>query len=126
MLSGPQIDPGFRGVLCVRLINLAPNRITLARGASFLTTQFFRLEQPVGKPYSGPRQGQTGLSPKDIEELANTEGMTLGQVIKTLSGIAIEVGEMKSSVNKLVWMLPVVVLVGIIVNAVILAVQKAK
>src|SRR4051812_38030651 len=27
MLSGPQIDPGFRGVLVIRIVNLAPKRI---------------------------------------------------------------------------------------------------
>ncbi len=29
MLSGPQIDPGFRGVLVIRVVNLAPKRVAL-------------------------------------------------------------------------------------------------
>ena len=68
LLSGPQIDPGFTGVLIVRVTNLAPRRITLAFEAPFLTVQFFRLDRPVEKPYSGSRQGQTGLGPADLED----------------------------------------------------------
>src|ERR1022692_3880490 len=43
MLSGPQIDPGFKGILVVRMINLAPKPVALAYEAPFLTVQFFRL-----------------------------------------------------------------------------------
>jgi len=78
MLSGPQIDPGFRGILVVRLINLAPAPVVLKYGDPFLTLQFFRLNMPVKHPYSGARQDQTGLSATDMQELTQTEGLTLG------------------------------------------------
>jgi deoxycytidine triphosphate deaminase len=48
MLSGPQIDPTFCGVLTVRVVNLAPKRIALPYESPFLTIQFFRLSNPVG------------------------------------------------------------------------------
>src|SRR2546425_11737845 len=84
LLSGPQIDPGFNGVLIVRLTNLAPRRITLAYEAPFLTAQFFKLAREVERPYSGSRQGQTGLGPKDIEALTNPDSPTLGGMVRSL------------------------------------------
>ncbi|MGA9061909.1 MAG: dCTP deaminase, partial [Terracidiphilus sp.] len=66
MLSGPQIDPGFSGVLVVRLINLAPKPIALPYEAPFMTLQFFRLASATTRPYSGPQQGQSGISARDI------------------------------------------------------------
>ena len=64
LLSGPQVDPGFGGVLVVRVTNLAPRRVTLAYEAPFLTVQFFKLNHPVAKPYAGSRQGKPGWDPK--------------------------------------------------------------
>src|SRR5260370_18870101 len=56
MLSGPHIDPGFRGVLVVRLLNLSPHTAASPHNSPFLTAQFFRLAEPTAKPYEGPRQ----------------------------------------------------------------------
>jgi dCTP deaminase len=100
LLSGPQVDPGFNGVLIVRVTNLAPRRITLAHGAPFLTVQFFKLAQPAAKPYSGSRQGQTGLSPRDIEELSSTDSPTMGGMVKALSALAGDVGELTGNVRE--------------------------
>ena len=112
LLSGPQIDPGFRGVLVVRLVNLAPKPIALAYEAPFATAQFFRLSRPAAEPYGGPQQGQTGITSKDIQELAQTEGMTLGQVVKTLTALAKDVAELRGSVNRLSWLVPLIVAIG--------------
>ena len=115
MLSGPQIDPGFKGILVVRVINLAPKRIALPYEDPFLTVQFFRLGQPVAKPYAGPHQDQTGITAKDIQELTETEGLTLGQVMKTLSTLASDVAELRGSVGRLAWLVPLIVGIGMAV-----------
>lgn len=101
LLSGPQVDPGFDGVLIVRVTNLAPRRITLAYEAPFLTCQFFKLSAPVAHPYSGSRQGQTGLSARDIEELSSSDSPTLGGMVKSLSALAGDVGELTGAVGEL-------------------------
>src|SRR5437867_4008426 len=103
LLSGPQIDPGFNGVLIVRVTNLAPRRITLAYEAPFLTSQFFKLSHPVANPYRGSRQGQTGLGPRDIEDLSNPESPTLGGMVKSLTSLARDVSELKTSVRWMAW-----------------------
>ena len=115
MLSGPQIDPTFCGILTVRVINLAPKPIALPYEAPFLTIQFFRLSSPVSKRYCGTRQGQGGISSKDIQELVETEGLTLGQVMKTLGALARDVSELKGSISRLAWSIPLIVGVGMAV-----------
>lgn len=124
MLSGPQIDPGFIGVLVVRMINLAPKPIALPYEAPFLTLQFFRLSSAVQKSYSGPQQGQTGLTARDIQELVETEGLTLGQVMKTLSALAQDVAELRGSVGRLAWLVPLIVGIGMAVIAVVVTLKK--
>jgi len=124
MLSGPQIDPGFIGILVVRLVNLAPKPIALPYEAPFLTLQFFRLAHDVEKPYSGPQQGQGGISARDIQELVDTEGLTLGQVMKTLSALAKDVAEVRGSITRLAWSIPAIILFGIAVIGVIVALKK--
>jgi dCTP deaminase len=124
MLSGPQIDPGFRGILVVRVINLAPKPLAMPYEAPFLTVQFFRLSSPVQKPYCGPQQGQTGLTARDIQELVETEGLTLGQVMKTLSALAKDVAELRGSVGRLAWLVPLVVGIGMAVVALVVTFKK--
>lgn len=123
MLSGPQIDPGFRGVLVVRLVNLAPTTVALPHKAPFLTAQFFRLSEPASKPYVGPRQDQAGITDRDIQELTQTEALTLGGVVKTLGALAADVRELKGSIGRLSWSIPLLVAFGIAVIAVIVAIK---
>jgi hypothetical protein len=123
ILSGPQVDPGFTGVLVVRLVNLAPVRVTLPYEAPFLTIQFFRLAHDVEAPYQGARQSQGGIAATDIQELSQTEGMTLGGVIKTLGTLAKDVGELKGSIKGLAIWVPVIVTLGIAIIAIIVAIK---
>ena len=128
LLSGPQIDPGFHGVLIVRVTNLSPRRVTLTHEAPFLTVQFFRLAREVAKPYVGSRQGQTGLGPSDIEELTHPDSPTLGGMVKSLSALAEDVGGLNTSVarlegsmSRLSWVIPLLVAFGIGITAIIIA-----
>ncbi|MBI4728678.1 MAG: dCTP deaminase [Acidobacteria bacterium] len=123
MLSGPQIDPGFEGILVVRVINLAPHAISLPYQAPFLTTQFFELSEPVRRPYSGVRQGQTGIQPQDIQELTQTQGLTLGEVITTLSALEKSVSRLEGSVSRLSVWVPASVALGLAAIAVIVALK---
>jgi len=123
MLSGPQIDPTFEGILVVRLVNLAPKRIAIPYEAPFLTVQFFRLNQPVEEEYKGPRRKQKGITARDIPELAETEGLTLGQVIKTLTSLAVDVAELRGSVGRLSWSIPLIVGLGVTIIGIIVALK---
>lgn len=121
MLSGPQIDPGFRGGLVVRLVNLAPSPVVLKYQDPFLTVQFFRLNEPVANPYSGPRQDQSGISAQDMQDLTQTEGLTLGGVVKTLSSLAADVKDLRTSVRWLAWAIPIIVAIGMTVIGIVVS-----
>jgi dCTP deaminase len=123
MLSGPQVDPGFEGILVVRVVNLAPNSLALAYGTSFLTAQFFKLTEDVANPYQGPRQAQGGISSGDIQELAQTEGLTLGEMVKTMVQLGQDVSELKGAVGRLSWSIPIIVGLGMAVIGVIVALK---
>jgi len=123
MLSGPQIDPGFKGILVVRVINLAPKPIAMPFEAPFLTLQFFRLANPVSRMYSGPQQVQPGITTRDIQELVEAEGLTLGQITKTLGALAKDVPELRGSVTKLTWFIPLIVAIGMAVITIVVSLK---
>ncbi len=123
MLSGPQVDPGFDGVLVVRIVNLAPECVVLVHEDPFLTMQVFLLNEPATEPYSGLYQGQAGITARDIQELTATQGMTLGEVIKTLGALAADVAELRGSVARLSWLVPLIVGLGMAVVGVLVAIK---
>ncbi len=130
LLSGPQVDPGFRGVLVVRVVNLAPRRVTLPYEAPFLTVQFFRLDHPVARPYAGSRQGQTGLGPADLEELTNPDSPTMGGMLRSLrslaedvNGLTASVARLEGSMSRLAWVVPALVAFGISITSVLVALK---
>jgi len=130
MLSGPQVDPGFEGILVVRLVNVGTSRVALSFGEPLLTLEVVKLTQPVAKPYAGPYQHQKGITSKDIQELTQTEGLTLGQVLQTLNALAADVSDLarqverlRGSVGRLSWAVPAIVAFGIAVIAAIIALK---
>lgn len=106
LLSGPQIDPGFHGVLVMGLSNLSPRDIVVPYKAPICTVEFYKLNQPTEKPYEGEFQGQDGISAIDLQNLVEAQGMTFGQVIKTLSELSQNVKSLSDSVSFFKWLLP--------------------
>jgi len=69
LLAGPQIDPGFEGVLVIGLHNLDANELKLPYREPFCTVEFYRLSEPVQQPYSGEYQHQRGIKESDCEAI---------------------------------------------------------
>ncbi len=92
--TGPQIDPGYKGLFTIGLINLSPNPVTLAYKEQFCTIEFHKLSEPVENPYDGPYQGQRELTSRDIDHLVQHQGMAYSQVLKTLSSLSENVGRL--------------------------------
>lgn len=65
LLAGPQIDPGFEGVLVVGLHNLDANELRLSYEEPFCTVEFHRLSEPVQQPYKGDYQNQEEIREQD-------------------------------------------------------------
>lgn len=124
ILSGPQIDPGFKGVLVVGLSNLSPRDITIPYKERFCTLEFYKLAEPASKAYNGEYQDQQGISPRDLENLVEAQGMTFGQVIKLLGELSLNVKSLSDSVTFLKWIIPVAVAIlaiGITVVGILVA-----
>jgi deoxycytidine triphosphate deaminase len=107
LLSGPQIDPGFKGVLVVGLSNLSPRDITIPYKERFCTIEFYKLAEAASVPYAGEYQNQAGISPQDLENLVEAQGMTFGQVIKLLGELSQNVKSLSESVSFMKWAIPV-------------------
>jgi len=107
ILSGPQIDPGFSGVLVVGLSNLSPRDITIPYKERFCTIEFYKLAEPASVLYHGEYQSQTGITPQDLENLVEAQGMTFGQVIKLLGDLSLNVKSLSESVTFLKWIIPI-------------------
>jgi len=103
-LSGPQIDPGFRGKLVVGLCNLSPKDVIIPYRDPFCTVEFYLLNEPATVPYEGPYQHQKGIPAQDIENLLQAQGMTFGEVIKTLQNLSLNVQSLTQSVTGFKWM----------------------
>lgn len=101
LLSGPQIDPGFQGVLVVGINNVSPSNLVIPYKERFCTVEFHELHEDAKRPYEGEYQSQAGISGRDLELLAEAKGMTFGQVISTISALTTDVKSLADSVNTL-------------------------
>jgi len=124
LLSGPQIDPGFSGVLVIGLSNLSPRDVVIPYKAPFCTVEFFRLETAATMPYCGEYQDQSGISASDMQNLVEAQGMTFGQIITSLQELSQNVKSLSDSVKFLKWSFPAILTFAIAVIAVLIAFVK--
>lgn len=54
--NGPQVDPGFKGILFCLLFNTSNEKIELKKGAHYATIEFHKLIEPSQSPYIGKYQ----------------------------------------------------------------------
>ena len=54
--NGPQVDPGFKGILFCLLFNTSNEKIELKKGAHYATIEFHKLIEPSQNPYIGKYQ----------------------------------------------------------------------
>lgn len=119
LLSVPQIDPGFRGVLVLGLNNVNPSDVVIPHKEKFCTVEFYRLNEEPLHPYRGEYQDQSGISGRDLEILAEAQGLTFGQVIKALNALAGDVKSLADSVNFLKWAIPIMIAFGAAITSAI-------
>jgi deoxycytidine triphosphate deaminase len=126
LLAGPQIDPGFEGVLNISLVNMGPRDITLTYKEPICTLEFFGLSEPSSKPYSGPFQNQKGLSPEAIKYISESRGITLGQVIEGLGSLSTNVSQLTQNIKSIKWVLAVLAAINIPLVIAFIAMVWAK
>jgi dCTP deaminase len=59
---GPQVDPGFEGILVIGIVNFSSQVIRLPYLEPFCTLELHKLKKNVRNPYKGPYQGQEHLT----------------------------------------------------------------
>ena len=123
ILAGPQIDPGFDGYLVVGLTNLSPRDITIPYQEQFCTVELYEFAEPVSIGYDGEYQGQLGITGRDLERLVEGEGMTFGEVIKSLSALSASVSDLGRWVKFMAWGIPTILTIGLVVIGVIVSVN---
>lgn len=116
--TGPQIDPGYHGRLIIGLTNLAPKSVTISHHDHLLSVEFHELSQATTKPYEGPYQDKISLGPEEIETIAESESMSLPEMITTLRVLTQNVGALTNEVKVVEW----AVGVGLGVVAILIAV----
>jgi deoxycytidine triphosphate deaminase len=123
LLSGPQIDPGFRGLLVVGIYNLGPRDIALTYKEPFCTLEFYQLAAPASKPYSGPYQNQIDIPKADIEFFIEAKGATLAEVIQSVGALGNAVKELQTAVKTIersLWTVPLVTTIAVTVAVAII------
>lgn len=112
LLSGPQIDPGFRGILTLTLFNAGTSEIIVRYNEKIATVVFHLLRTPSSRKYQGPYQEEevNMLSDMDID-FATKKYKNLSDIEKELSSLQIDYNNSKTFIN--------VVLGGVLAGAVI-------
>lgn len=87
LFAGPQVDPGFRGCIVVTLFNTGGRAIKIGYKEPFSTIEFLYLKTKARKPYSGTYQDQVDFASEDIAFLAESKGLTLADILKSLNEI---------------------------------------
>jgi dCTP deaminase len=122
--TGPQVDPGYRGRLIIGITNLSPKPISLSYGDDFLSLELHRLQEPSSRPYTGPYQDRLTLGAEEIESIAETEGMALSEVLKTLRSLSANVAALASEVKAMKTWLPLILTIGLGIIAIIVSLKK--
>lgn len=99
-MTGLQIDPGFEGYLVIRALNTGTNNIIIPREEKIGMVQFLELITPVQLSYEGPYQKQLSIPTEDIAQVIETEGITMGNVIKSIQGLINSVTTLRDSQEK--------------------------
>ncbi|HME50656.1 MAG TPA: dCTP deaminase [Candidatus Lokiarchaeia archaeon] len=100
LLAGLQIDPGFKGVLIIRVYNTGLTPITIRHSEKVGMAQFLKLNEPTKRPYDKPRQ--LHIPSDDIMNIMKAESISIGKIIETLNGVSSAVIELKNSQQSLV------------------------
>ncbi len=90
-VSGFHVDPGFIGRLKFSVYNAGSSSIDLEPGQRLFLIWFSDLDRPTAAGYSGPHQGQDGISAEDV--------MSIRGIVASPAGIASRVDEVQETLR---------------------------
>ena len=97
LLYGLQIDPGYKGFLTLRAFNTSTEKIVLSYNEKVAMVHFIQLVVPAEVGYTGKYQDQLQIPPEDITQIIEAEGMTMGNVIRTIQGLIVSITDLKKT-----------------------------
>ncbi|MDI6903773.1 MAG: dCTP deaminase [Methanocellales archaeon] len=107
LLSGPQVDPGFEGILVIGVCNLSPRKITIDYEDRFCTVEFHKLSRAVKRLYPGIEEQAKGEIPKvDKDYLRTLEVESLSEMSESIRQLSSSVGTLTTIVYKVI--LPII------------------
>jgi dCTP deaminase len=86
-LSGPHVDPGFKGALYLGLSNFGPRPITLRAGDPAFTIEFEELHEPASASYKGRMQNQQHIPSFLIDQLRGLHTESLPGLFNRMSSL---------------------------------------
>ena len=84
-LSGPHIDPGFKGTLSLGLSNFGPRAVTVRSGDPVFTIEFEELTESASTPYRGRMQNQDHIPAFFIDQLRGLHTESLPGLFNRMS-----------------------------------------
>src|SRR5207237_10058215 len=75
VLNPGYVDPGFRGPLSVKIVNLRKTRISISRGHPIFTVSFFRMGADTKHPYNrnkSRREREVEMNRRELEQSAGS------------------------------------------------------
>jgi deoxycytidine triphosphate deaminase len=96
LLSGPQIDPGYSGLLEITVFNAGNHAIRLGHKGRFATIEFERLSSSASRKYDGPYKSRS-LCEADLMDIIQTRSKSFAEYEQEMDGMRAEV----STANRL-------------------------
>jgi hypothetical protein len=102
-LGGPQLDPGFNGVLVMGVYNAAPRTLTLHYQTQFCTVEFHKLSRAVAKPFVMGDEQRLGMLPRaDEDHLRTVETLSLSELSESVRRLSENMSGLTTYVRLLV------------------------
>lgn len=86
-LSGPQIDPGFKGRLVLGLVNLGPRARKIRYLDRVFTLEIVKLSSTASKGYSGEFRQENALPARLVEMIPHEKSSSLPQISNRLERV---------------------------------------
>lgn len=114
LLSGPQVDPGFEGILSITVFNSGVDDVTIVLGEAFATIEFVFLKNPASVAYSGSYQEQRTIPVKERARIGGTTTRSFSEIEKLLDQLDNKIGILTNVVVQVIVGIALLVSGGII------------
>jgi deoxycytidine triphosphate deaminase len=122
---GPQIDPGFQGLLTIPVVNMGNAEMTMRLGDPFLTVEFSKLDRRAPRGYAELYGASTRMrreSPLGVK--ARPDFGLLAKLDNTAMDLKAKVSEMERTTTTIVYAMLIASVGGIIAGIVIELLRK--